>query len=198
MFSTEIKTAAASYAQLYEEELRQRVIPFWEQHSIDRKYGGYFTCLKRDGEVFDTDKFMWLQGRQAWTFSMLYNRLEKNQEWLKLSAHGIEFLEKHGRNDAGNWYFSLDQSGRPLVQAYNIFSDCFASMAFGQYALASGEEKYAAIAQQTFSNILQRQNNPKGSYNKAYPGTRQLKNFALPMILCNLSLELEDLLERSL
>ncbi|MEL6250413.1 MAG: AGE family epimerase/isomerase [Bacteroidota bacterium] len=196
MFPADIQKEAAAYARLYEEELRQRVIPFWEKYSIDREAGGYFTCLSREGKVFDTDKFMWLQGRQAWTFSMLYNRLERKSDWLELSAHGIQFLEKHGRDGEGNWYFSLERSGQPLVQPYNIFSDCFASMAFGQYALANREEKYASIAKQTFENILQRQDNPKGKYNKAFPGTRQLKNFALPMILCNLSLELEDLLEK--
>lgn len=196
MFPAAIQEEAASLSRLYEAELRQRVIPFWEKYSIDREYGGYFSCLSREGKVYDTDKFMWLQGRQAWTFSMLYNRLQKNPEWLSLSAHGIHFLEKHGRDQEGNWYFSLDRSAQPLVQPYNIFSDCFASMAMGQYALASGEEKYAVIAQQTFANILQRQNNPKGKFNKAYPASRELKNFALPMILCNLSLELEDLLEK--
>ena len=30
----------------------------------------------------DTDKFIWLQGREVWMFSMLYNKLEKKQEWL--------------------------------------------------------------------------------------------------------------------
>ena len=27
------------------------------------------TCLERDGRVFDTDKFVWLQARQVWMFS---------------------------------------------------------------------------------------------------------------------------------
>ena len=36
-------------------ELLDRVMPFWLQHSIDTQYGGYFTCLERDGTVFDTD-----------------------------------------------------------------------------------------------------------------------------------------------
>jgi N-acylglucosamine 2-epimerase len=43
---------------------------------------------------------------------------------------------------------------------------------------------------------LKRQENPKGNYNKLVPGARPLKNFALPMILCNLTLELEHLLTR--
>ena len=39
----------------------------------------YFTCLDRQGNVFDTDKFIWLQGREVWMFSMLYNKVEKRQ-----------------------------------------------------------------------------------------------------------------------
>ena len=37
--------------------------------------------------------------------------------------------------------------------------------------------------------------NPKGHWNKLHAGTRDLKNFALPMILCNLALEIEHLLD---
>lgn len=183
------------YYQLYQDELEKHVLPFWEQFSLDHEHGGYFTCLDREGNVFDTDKFIWLQARQAWTFSMLYNRDKADSRYLEIAALGIDFLEKFGRNSEGDWYFSLNKQGQPLVQAYNIFSDCFTSMAFGQYALASGKSSYADIAISTFKRILSRQENPKGIYNKAFPGSRNLKNFALPMILCNLSLELEDLLE---
>ena len=55
--------------KLYKDELLLNVIPFWLEKSQDLDYGGYFTCLDRRGEVFDTDKFIWLQGRQVWMFS---------------------------------------------------------------------------------------------------------------------------------
>ncbi|NJN35651.1 MAG: AGE family epimerase/isomerase, partial [Saprospiraceae bacterium] len=45
--------------------------------------------------------------------------------------------------------------------------------------------------------ILNRRSNPKRHWNKSVSGTRPLKNFALPMILCNLSLEIEHLLAPS-
>jgi N-acylglucosamine 2-epimerase len=185
-------------ADQYRDELLNRVLPFWESYSVDKEYGGYFTCLRGDGTVFDTDKFVWLQARQVWTFAMLYNRLEPKAAWLALAKHGADFLEKHGRDEAGDWYFSLTREGKPIIQAYNIFSDCFATMAFGQLYVATGEERYATIAKATFERILERKNNPKGHYNKAVPGTRPLKNFALPMILCNLCLEIEALLDKSL
>lgn len=182
------------YAEQYRSALLDDVIPFWERHSIDHERGGYFTCLDRDGSVFDTDKFIWLQARQVWTFAMLYNRLEKRPAWLDIARHGAEFLRAHGMDDDGNWYFALDRAGNPLVQPYNIFSDCFAAMAFGQYALAIGDKASADLALRTYYNILRRQNNPKGQYEKRVSSTRSLKGFAMPMILCNLTLELEALL----
>ncbi|MEY4107210.1 MAG: hypothetical protein RL181_1552 [Bacteroidota bacterium] len=186
------------YATLYRDELLQNVLPFWLKHSIDRENGGYFTCLARDGSVFDTDKFIWLQGRQVWTFSMLYNKLEQRQEWLDMALHGADFLQKHGQASNGAWYFSLQRDGKPLVQPYNIFSDCFATMAFGQLFAATGKEEYGKIAKDTFLQILGRSDNPKGTYNKQVANTRPLKNFALPMILCNLALEIEHLLDPTL
>ncbi|MBE9047670.1 AGE family epimerase/isomerase [Pleurocapsales cyanobacterium LEGE 10410] len=181
--------------ELYQGTLLNNVIPFWSQYSLDRQHGGYFTCLDREGKVYDTDKFIWLQNRQLWTYSMFYNRLEQKPEWLDIARTGAEFLAKHGRDEEGNWYFALDRSGQPLVQPYNIFSDCFAAMAFSQYALASKQEEAQEIALQAYNNVLRRQDNPKGKYNKAYPGTRSLKSLAVPMILANLSLEMEWLLQ---
>lgn len=31
--------------------LAQDVIPFWVNHCVDEKYGGFFTCLDRDGKL---------------------------------------------------------------------------------------------------------------------------------------------------
>ncbi len=184
-------------ASLYRDELLDNVLPFWMNNSIDRECGGYFTCLNREGKVFDTDKFIWLQGRQVWMFSMLYNKVERRQEWLDIAIHGGEFLKKYGHDGNFNWYFSLNREGKPLVEPYNIFSYTFAAMAFGQLSLATGNSEYADIARKTFEIILSKTDNPKGRWNKAYPGTRNLKGFALPMILCNLSLEIEHLIEKS-
>ena len=185
---------AKRYAEQYRAALLEDVIPFWERHSVDREHGGYFTCLDRDGSVFDTDKFVWLQARQVWTFATLYNRLEQRPAWLDIARHGADFLRAYGMDAAGNWYFALDRAGNPLVQPYNIFSDCFAAMAFGQLTLATGDQADADLALRTYHNILRRRDNPKGPYNKLVPGARPLKGFALPMILCNLTLELEALL----
>lgn len=187
-----------NYSEIYKKELTSNILPFWMKHSKDEEYGGFFTCLDRYGKVFDTDKFMWLQGRQVWTFATLYNQLDAKPEYLAMAQHGASFMQKHGRDAGGNWYFSLNQEGKPLVQPYNIFSDCFATMGFGALYTATGNDEYADIAKKTFENILKRRENTKGIYNKVVPGNRELRNFSLPMILSNLSIEIEHLLDKSL
>ena len=183
-------------AQQYKSELLDRVMPFWMEKSIDKEFGGYFTCLERDGEVFDTDKFIWLQGREVWMLSTLYNKVEKRQEWLDAAIQGAEFLKKYGHDGNLNWYFALDREGHPLVEPYNIFSYTFAVIAFGQLSIATGNQEYADIAKKTFDIVLSKVDNPKGRWSKAAPGARSLKSFALPMILCNVALEIEPLLDK--
>jgi N-acylglucosamine 2-epimerase len=186
------------HIQQYRSNLFEDVIPFWTRHSMDELYGGYFTCLTTKGEVYDTDKFIWLQCRQVWCFAMLYNQVEQRAEWLDIAEKGARFLMKHGRDEKGYWYFSLNRQGHPLVQPYNIFSDCFAAMAFGQLYKATGNSEYNKIAVRSFEIILQRKNNPKGPYLKAVSGTCPMKGFSLPMILSNLVLEIEDSLSPEL
>jgi N-acylglucosamine 2-epimerase len=188
-------TKIARDADRYRSELFDNVIPFWEKNSIDTECGGYFTCLDRRGKVYDTDKFIWLQARQVWTFSMLYNRCEQRSKWLDIARGGADFLARNGTDESGNWYFALDRHGHPLIQPYNIFSDCFAAMAFSQFWIASGDPGAREIALRTYRNILNRKDNPKGVYSKAVAGTRPLKSLAISMILANLSLEMGDLLD---
>ncbi len=181
-------------ANKYKKELFKNVLPFWEAYSLDTECGGYFTCLDRDGAVYDTDKFIWLQCRGVWLFSMLYNHCEAKPAWLKIAKHGADFLLKYGADKQGDWYFSLDRTGRPLVQPYNIFSDFFAAMAFCQYGLATADSQYTDLAVTIYNNILRRKDNPKGRYNKQVTGTRSLHSMSFPMIMANLALEMEPLL----
>jgi N-acylglucosamine 2-epimerase len=183
------------YAAQYRDELLRGVLPFWMDHAIDRECGGFFNSLDRDGAVFDTDKWVWLQGRAVWTLATMYQKVEKRPEWLEAAKQGAEFLIRFGHDKEGAYYFGLTRQGQPLVQPYNIFSDCFAAMGYGALAVALGQDSdYRALAKNVFTAVLARQDNPKGKYSKLVPGTRPMKSFSLTMILCNLALELEPVL----
>ncbi len=179
----------------YRRNLEESVLPFWLRHSPDREHGGYFCCLERDGTVFDHDKFMWLQGRGVWMFSELYNTWRAEPAWIEHARLGMEFMKAHGRNPDGDWYFALDRAGAPLVEAYNIFSDCFAAAAFAEYSRATGDAEARQIAVATWGRILARKGNPKGRFTKQIGANRPIKAMAFPMIQVWLAQEMGDLVE---
>ncbi|MBL8027650.1 MAG: AGE family epimerase/isomerase, partial [Fibrobacteres bacterium] len=91
----------------YEKELFESVTPFWEKNCIDKINGGFFSFLARDGAVFETDKYMWVQWRIVYMFACLYLSEYSKQQWLKFALKGYEFLRKNGRDKFGNYYFAL-------------------------------------------------------------------------------------------
>ena len=66
------------------------------------------------GKVLSHDKYLWSQGRALWTFSALYNRIEKRPEWLDFARQIYEYLARHGRDENGKWMYLLDSQGNVL------------------------------------------------------------------------------------
>src|SRR3989339_1801301 len=130
----------------YEKELLESVIPFWENNCQDIKFGGYFTMLDRDGSVYDTEKYMWMQWRIVYMFATLATTTmttpEKRKEWIRIASEGFDFLVKNGKDNEGLYYFSLNRSGIPSMTPYSIFSDCFAAMGAAALFKATGDGKY--------------------------------------------------------
>jgi len=174
------------YRQIYEEELFERVLPFWEQHSPDRDHGGYFNCLDRDGTVYDTRKHVWLQGRQVWLFSTLYNNEEKRPEWLSLAKRGADFLDKHAVREDHRAYFSLTRTGDPLWMQRKIFSECFCVMAFAEYGRAAGNDYFIDKARTLFNQVWQWKDDLSHVGRPAFSGQPATRSLAIPMILLNL------------
>lgn len=184
---------ARTLATDFKESLLSNIIPFWLDHSIDKRNGGYFTSLRRDGSAYDTDKFMWLQARQVWMLSYLYEHVEQDQKWFDAAQSGILFILKNGRNANGNFYFSMDSRGVPLVEAYNIYSDCFAALAFYQFGRISSNSSYQEIATETYDKFIARLEDPKGQHEKS-TGARPMRSFGLSMMTAYLSLQLKNII----
>ena len=85
----------------YETCLTDDVIPFWQNHCEDKQYGGYFTSLDRDGSVYDTIKYMWMQWRIVYMFSEFYLSKYSKPEFLGIAERGFDFLYNHGRDQNG-------------------------------------------------------------------------------------------------
>ncbi len=150
--------------QLYRAELLERTIPFWLKYGLDWAYGGICTCISDEGEVLSGDKYVWSQLRAIWTFSALYNKVERKPEYLEAATHIFNFIKDCGRNERGEWYFCLDENGRPLFNgATSIYCDGFAIYGFTEFARATGNVEAIELARQAYDNVLPRLAQP-GSY----------------------------------
>ena len=178
-------------AKRYKNELLNSVIPFWENNCQDTVNGGYHTMLDRDGSVYDTEKYMWMQWRIVYMFASLattdLGTFNEKTKWIKIASNVFDFLTEKGQDESGNYYFVLSNKGEPAVAPYNIYSECFAAMGSAALFKATGEDKYRQEALKCMDNYLARISNPKGQWNKELSGRPERLAFGHYMILANLA-----------
>lgn len=177
----------------YKEALLNDIVPFWLKHSLDRKNGGYYHYLDRDGSVLSKDKSVWIQGRECWLFAKLYNSFEKRKEWLEASKLGYEFLKNYCFNTDGRMFFQVTSDGRPLRERRYWFSETFAIIAFSEYAKATGSDEALEKAKELYSMIVDFYNNPSKLPSKINAEIRPLKSHAPTMILLATSQAMRDI-----
>lgn len=173
------------------EEL-DRCVGFWLEKGIDRKHGGVYTCLDRYGEIYSTDKSVWMQGRCGWIFAYLCHTYGVKQEWLDASKSCLDFLEKYCINpDAdGRMYFTVTEDGKPLRQRRYYFSEAFYCIANAEYYGVTGEKEHlnrAKRAYEIYWSLSQGGTDPTGLGPKGIPSTRDGRSLGIPMILLNVT-----------
>ncbi len=174
----------------YRSLLLDDIVPFWFRHGIDWDNGGVLSCLRNDGSLASGDKYIWSQARSVWTFSALYNRIERRPEFLQAAENSIRFLLAHGRDQAGRWIYHADQEGRIIEGATSIYSDCFVVYGFSEYYRAVQDARLLSIARKTFERIRRRIEEPDFHETAPYPLPPGWRNHGLPMIMTDTTNEL--------
>lgn len=180
----DIKEYIKQWAESYKRDLTENIMPFWMEHGWDKVNGGVYTCLDRDGSLMDSTKSVWFQGRFAFICAYAYNNVEKNPVWLEAAKSTLDFIEKHCFDKNGRMYFSVTADGKPLRMRRYVFSETFAAIAMSEYALATGEQKYAERAMQIFEDTQRFLTTP-GILAPKFEETVQLQSHSIIMILIN-------------
>jgi N-acylglucosamine 2-epimerase len=169
--------------EFYRNTLLEDIVPFWMKYSLDKMHGGYIHCLDRNGTPLNTDKAVWIQCRETWLFSKLYNSMDKRPEWLDAAKLGYDFINKYCIDTDGRLFFQMTREGRPLRKRRYWFAETFAIIAFAEYYLATGDEEALEKAKKLYKMIVDFFKNPGSLPAKYYTETRILKSHAEPMIL---------------
>lgn len=190
----EDKKYFSHWAAKYKSDLLDNIFPFWFEYGLDREHGGYYTCVDRDGTLFDSTKSVWFQGRFAYILAYACNHIEKRQEWLDACRSGLDFIEKHCTDTDGRMFFEVTAEGTPLRKRRYLFSECFAAIAMAEYSLATGDSEYARKALALFHLILRYKNTP-GLLVPKYLPAMKTKGHSLSMILINTALIIKQVIQ---
>jgi len=160
---------AAALRQQYRTSLFDDVVPWWMKHSLDRKHGGYYSLLERNGRRWGDDKYIWMNGRQVWMLSHLYNTHQQAPEWLDAARLGAEFMRKHAFKDDGKMHFRLTREGQSRSEVLSVYTEVFGAIAMAEYAAASGDESYWTQAMAMYEFLMPRLGNASDTPLLGYP-----------------------------
>ena len=175
------------------EELTKSIIPFWEQHSIDKDYGGFFSCLNRDGSIYDTYKQMWMQWREIYMFAALFNSEFRDNRFLKYAQDGADFLFRYGKKADGSYHYLLSRDGKAISDSEGgseIFSESFAALACAELYAATHNKTYLEESLNAL-RIYQANTARAEAFNPSYPGNTCTARLAFPMIELNVLITLQ-------
>lgn len=165
-------------------------VKFWLTHGMDQEHGGVYTCLDRKGEIYSTDKSVWMQGRCGWMFAHLCRVYGVKEEWLAASKSCLDFMEAHCINHAagGRMYFTVTEDGQPLRQRRYYFSEAFYALANAEYYGVTGEKEHLDRARRAYNlywDLAHGMPDPVGMGPKTIAETRTGRAFGIPMIILN-------------
>lgn len=182
------------WANSYKNDVINNIMPFWIKNGLDKKNGGVYTCLDRNGDLMDTTKSVWFQGRFGFIAAYAYNNIEQNPEWLAASKSCIDFIEAHCFDTDGHMFFEVTAEGAPLRKRRYVFSEGFAAIAMAEYALATGEKKYAERALEIFKKTQYFLETP-GLLEPKYLPTQPSRGHSITMILINTASRIRQVID---
>ena len=149
----------------YRNRLFKLYLPFWEKGGYDRELGGFMCYLTDDGRVQNDQKDIWYQGRGVWTYSFLYNFIDKNPKWLEMAQKSRDFMVKYMHKGGGAWQQAVSREGKPSESigqgnADDIYGAMFAAGGLIQLYKATGKEEDLALARKSILKSVELYDNP--------------------------------------
>lgn len=193
MWTLDTPKYLSEWRNRYRRDLLDDILPFWLKHGLDKENGGVYTCVDREGNLMDSTKSVWFQGRCAFIYAFAYNKVEKRPEYLEMSKSCIDFIEKHCFDSDGRMYFEVMADGTPLRKRRYVFSECFAAIAMSEYALATSDRSYAEKALSLFKDIERFISTP-GILEPKYLPTQKAIGHSVTMILINTAARIREVI----
>ncbi len=164
VMAVDLPTISREYIPKLEKNLRQNIVPFWMNKTLDTQNGGYTLNFGLKGEPLGPGvKMIVTQSRQLWLFSRLAREGYGTEKELKAAALGYRFLhDKMWDQKNGGFYWQVDPSGdKVLFPAKVLYGQSFGLYAVSEYYLATHKPEVLKFANQIFNVLEQKAHDAK-------------------------------------
>jgi mannobiose 2-epimerase len=151
MSTSEQLTALGAAA---ERELREDILPFWAEHTVDREKGGFYGLITNDLQVDKAaPKGSVLNTRILWTFSAASRRWPEPL-YRELAERAYAYVLEHFWDERhSGLVWMVDSQGDFLEDRKQTYGQAFGVYAFAEYFHATGAKESLEHAIRLFENI---------------------------------------------
>ena len=157
-------------AKEFEAEVRENLLPYWMEYTLDKENGGFYGEVDNDNRVnWQANKGLIICARTLWTYSAAY-RMFGEPKYLKMAEHAYKFLiEKFWDNELGGVFWKLDYQGNPIDYKKQTYAQAFALYGLSEYYLACCNEEALRRAKELFYDLERHSYDPEyGGYLEAF------------------------------
>ncbi|RRJ66750.1 N-acyl-D-glucosamine 2-epimerase [Paenibacillus oralis] len=128
-------------------ELQDNILPFWLDHTIDAKHGGFIGFIDQQMKTEkQADKGLVLNARILWTFASAY-RLFPTAKYLEMAQRACDYLVEHFLDRVyGGLYWMVDYEGRPAQDKKQVYGQAFVIYALAEYYRATSNKEALDLA----------------------------------------------------
>jgi cellobiose epimerase len=137
-----------------ERELREDILPFWAERTVDREKGGFYGLITNDLEVdSDAPKGSVLNTRILWTFSAAF-RTWPEPLYREMADRAYAYLLEHFWDDQhSGLVWMVDSRGDFLDERKQTYGQAFGVYAFSEYFRATGRKEALEYAIRLLESI---------------------------------------------
>jgi mannose/cellobiose epimerase-like protein (N-acyl-D-glucosamine 2-epimerase family) len=158
--------------------LFNRFLSNMDSYVIDKQYGGFMCDVDiSTRKLRSTNKRAWYEGRGMWTYSFLYNNLEKNPHYLEVAQKSKDFILPHLPKGDSFFVGGYSREGKPLSSVEgDIYGSLFVAEGLAEFSKASGEKQYLELAKMITLSALERYDRMDYRYAISYgpPGAPEI------------------------
>lgn len=151
-----IESMNAEWRAELEKELKENILGFWKEHTLDETNGGFIGEMNGAGEIVPgAHKSLVLNARILWTFAAAYRRYGQEDD-LRMADRALDQLKTRFKDEEhGGFYWMIHPEGSPSEDKKQVYGQAFVIYALAEYVRATGNREPLGLAEEIY-RLLER------------------------------------------